>query len=84
MPTTSSILSQINLANVKQFDDIWIKDGNFIFDGWVTKKENNYIYIVYTDNDNKLQEISFKIERPLNRTQIENDNKILYLNKYDV
>ena len=79
-----SVLSQINLANVKQFDDVWIKENDLIFEGWVVKKEGGVLFIVYTDSNKKLQEISFKIERPLDRTQIENNNKILYLNEYDV
>ena len=48
------------------------------------KKEDGVLYIVYTDNNKKLQDILFKIERPLNRTIIESNNKVLYLNKNDV
>ena len=83
-PENKSVLSQVNLGNINQFDDVWIKDGDFIYEGWVVKKEDGVLYIVYTDNNKKLQDILFKIERPLNRTIIESNNKVLYLNKNDV
>ena len=79
-----SVLAQVNLANIKQFDDVWIKENDLIFEGWVVKKEGGVLFIVYTDNNKKLQDALFKIERPLDRTQIEDNGKILYLNKYDV
>ena len=82
--SNNSILSQTNLGNVNQFDDVWIKDGDSIYEGWVVKKEDGVFFIVYTDNNKKLQDILFKIERPLNRTIIESNNKVLYLNKNDV
>ena len=77
-----SVLAQVNLANIKQFDDVWVKENDLIFEGWVVKKEGGVLFIVYTDNNKKLQDALFKIERPLDRTQIEDNGKILYLNNY--
>ena len=69
------------IAEIKQFDDVWIKIDDLIYEGWVVNNEDNNIYIVYTDKNNKLQDIVFKIERPLNRTVLENNRKVLILNK---
>ena len=69
------------IVEIKQFDDVWIKIDDFIYEGWVVNNEDNNIYIVYTDKNNKLQDIVFKIERPLNRTILENNRKVLILNK---
>lgn len=74
----------INLANISQFDDVWIKIGNSIFDGWVVEKIDNTIYVCYTDINNKLADALFTIERPLNRTYIEQNGKVLYLKKDDI
>ena len=73
------VLKQLNLGNVDQFDDVWIQIGDDIFSGWVVERKNAYLSIVYVDNNKKLQDAVFKIERPLNRTVLEQNNKILLL-----
>lgn len=69
------------ISQIKQFDDVWIRIDGVIYEGWVTENKENIVYIVYTDNNNKLQDAVFKIERPLTRTTIENNNKLLILNE---
>ena len=69
------------LLNIKQFDDVWIKIDENIFEGWVTEKIGNVINIVYTDNNSKLEDATFIINRPLDRISIEQNGKILFLNK---
>lgn len=76
--------NNIDLASIKQFDDVWIKCGDNIFEGWVVEKIKNLVYISYTNEKHKLDDAVFTIERPLNRTFIEQNNKILYLNKDDI
>ena len=70
-----------NISQIKQFDDVWIKIDNNIYEGWVTENKENIVYIVYTDDNNKLQDAVFRIERPLTRTTIICNNKTLILNK---
>ena len=72
------------LANIAQFDNVWIKLDNNIFEGWVVERVNNTVYTVYSDSDNKLQDATFTISRPLNRTTLEQNNKVLILNKDDI
>lgn len=69
------------LLNLKQFDDVWIQVDSNIFSGWVVERHDNIAYIVYTDENKKLQDALFKIERPLNRTEITQNKKTLFLNK---
>ena len=71
----------LDLASVNIFDDVWIKVGSNIFSGWVVERNNGILYIVYTDGNKKLQDAVFKIERPLNRTEITQNEKTLLLIK---
>lgn len=79
--TTKKIqIPQKDLSTLKQFDDVWVKIKDEIYEGWVVNIVNTDIQIVYTDKDNKLKDISFLKERPLNRTCIEKTNCSLLLN----
>ena len=69
------------LNNLAQFDDVWIGINNEIFEGWVVERKENIVDIIYTNAQHKLIDVSFKIERPLNRESLEQGNKILYLTK---
>ena len=80
-PVIEASKSLKNISQIKQFDDVWVKIDNSIYDGWVTENKENTVYVVYTDDNNKLQDAVFKIERPLTRTTIEYNNKTLILNK---
>lgn len=77
-PVTSN-KSNLNLANVQQFDDAFVKIGDQMFEGWVVEKTNSTINVVYTDNNKKLHVENFKLERPLNRTELEQNGKTLIL-----
>lgn len=83
-PIEAPVKKEVNLANISQFDDVWIKIDGKLFSGWVIEKVENCIYICYTNENNKLDDIVFTIERPLNRTFIEQDGKVLYLKKDDI
>lgn len=78
-----NILSDINLGNVKIFDDVWIKEDDIIYDGWVFAKSSDYITIIYSKKQS-VYDASFKIERPLDRTIITQNNKTLILKRDDV
>lgn len=69
------------LNNLAQFDDVWIGINSEIFEGWVVERKENIVDIIYTNAQHKLIDVSFKIERPLNRESLEQGNKILYLTK---
>lgn len=69
------------LNNIAQFDDVWIGINSEIFEGWVVERKENIVDIIYTNAQHKLIDVSFKIERPLNRESLEQGNKILYLTK---
>lgn len=71
------------LGDIKQFDDVWIKISDTVFEGWITEIVQDKINIVYTDSNKKLQDISFTIERPLDRTILIENEKTLILNEYD-
>ena len=72
---------EINLSNIKQSDDVWLKIDGKIFEGWVVEKVFNILYISYTNEFNKLEDAEFTIERPLDRTFIEQEGQTLYLVK---
>ena len=69
------------LNEVKQLDDVWVGINDKIYEGWVVECKENNIDVVYTNAQHKLIDVSFKIERPLNRESLEQGNKVLYLTK---
>ena len=79
----SNILTDINIGNIRIFDDVWIQEDDIIYNGWVFAKSNDYITVIYSKNHN-IYDAYFKVERPLDRTKITQNNKTLILNKDDV
>lgn len=70
-------LTQLN--DIKQYDDVQIKIGDNIYEGWVVEKKENVVFIVYTDNSGKLIDTTFTITRPYNRSRLEQSGKTLIL-----
>jgi len=60
------------------FDDVWVKEGNDIYYGWVYEITRRHVTVVY---DNAKRDYKFYIEKQSKQSQIEQDNKILYCNK---
>lgn len=60
------------------FDDVWIKEGNDVYYGWIYEITRRHVTVVY---DNAKRDYKFYIEKQSKQTQIEQDNKILYCNK---
>ncbi len=78
LKTQKSILDK-SIGNIKIFDDVFIKEKDNLFDGWVYSKNSDTIYVVYTDCDQKLQYAEFKIERPLNKKESTQNNITLII-----
>mgnify|MGYP006928580861 FL=1 len=74
-PITS--LTQLN--DIKQYDDVQVKIGESLYDGWVVERKENVVFIVYTDNAGKLIDTTFTITRPYNRNSLEQSGKTLIL-----
>lgn len=68
------IKPNVTLGTLKEYDDVLVKIGDSTYDGWVYGKDSQKIYIVYTDNNNKLEYTELTIERPLNRKEITENN----------
>ena len=60
------------------FDDVWIKDNNDIYEGWVFDITRRHVIVVY---DNAKKDFKFRIEKQTKQTEIKQDDKILYCNK---
>lgn len=73
-----NIVKGVNIGNINIFDDVIVKINNKTYSGWVFDKTNTVLTIVYLDGS-KLLETKFKIERPLDRIQIDENNKTLIL-----
>ena len=65
------------LKDLDILDTVWVKEDDTIFEGWVFDITRRCIIIVY---GNDLRDFRFRMEKPLNRTEIEQSNKILYCN----
>ena len=66
------------IKDLDVFDDIWIKEDDEIYYGWIYEISRRHITVVY---DNAKRDYIFQIIKPLSNTQLEQDNKILYCNK---
>lgn len=73
------IVSLTQLNDIKQYDDVQIKIGDNIYEGWVVEKKENVVFIVYTDNSGRLIDTTFTITRPYNRNRLEQSGKTLIL-----
>lgn len=70
-----------SLKTVKDLDlldDVWIKEDNVIYKGWIFDISRRHITVIY---DNAQRDYKFQLLKPLNRLTIEQDNKILYCNE---
>lgn len=59
-------------------DDIWIKEDNEIYTGWIWDISRRCITVIYGED---LRDYKFQIPRPMNVPEIRQDNKILYCNE---
>lgn len=78
---SNPIKEEINLKTIKdlqEFDDVWIKEDDELFMGWIYDISRRCITVVYGPD---LRDFKFQIPKPLTLTQIEQGNKILYCNK---
>lgn len=78
---TNSIKEETTLKTVKDLqllDDVWIKEDEEIYSGWIWDISRRCITVVYGED---LRDFRFQIPRPMNATTITQDNKILYCNK---
>ena len=65
------------LKDLDYLDSVWIKEDGEVFEGWVFDFTRRCIIVVY---GNDLRDFRFRLEKPLDRTEIEQDGKILYCN----
>jgi len=78
---SNSIKEDATLKTVKDLqllDDVWIKEDEEIYTGWIWDISRRCITVVYGED---LRDFRFQIPRPMNATTIIQDNKILYCNK---
>ena len=79
--TKSPEQNPIKLKTVKDLqlmDDIWVKEDGEIYSGWVWDISRRCITVIYGED---IRDYKFQMQKPLNRTTIEQDNKILFCNK---
>ena len=65
------------VKDLDYLDSVWVKEDSEIFEGWVFDFTRRCIIVVY---GNDLRDFRFRLEKPLDRTEIEQDGKILYCN----
>ena len=66
------------VKDLQLMDDIWVKEDGEIYSGWVWDISRRCITIIYGED---IRDYKFQMQKPLNRTTIEQDNKILFCNK---
>ena len=78
LDTSEANKNKITVKDLQIFDDIWIKDEEEIFKGWIFDISRRCITVVYGED---LRDFKFQIPRPTNVTEIIQGNKILYCNE---
>lgn len=66
------------VKDLQLMDDIWVKEDGEIYSGWVWDISRRCITVIYGED---IRDYKFQMQKPLNRTTIEQDNKILFCNK---
>lgn len=66
------------VKDLQLMDDIWVKEDGEIYSGWVWDISRRCVTVIYGED---LRDCKFQMQKPLNRTSIEQDNKILFCNK---
>lgn len=76
-PDTSEIKIPKEIKDLDILDDVWVKENDITYKGWVFDKSRKHLTICYNvDKDYK-----FRLSKPLTATEITQDNKILYCNE---
>lgn len=65
------------IKDLDVIDDVWIKDGEELFKGWVFERSRRCIYVVYGTDQ---RDYCFQLPRPLTVDKIEQGDKVLYCN----
>ena len=71
----------VKLKTVKDLqimDDVWIKEAEEIYDGWIWDISRRCITVIYGEDS---RDFRFQIPRPMNVIVIGQDGKTLYCNK---
>lgn len=69
------------ISDIKVFDDVYVRINGDVLSGWVTERNGNKIIVLCENKDKTIFETDFTIKRPLDRDYIDEENKVLYLNK---
>lgn len=69
---------QKTIQDLDILDSVWIREEGVLFEGWVFDITRRCIIVVYGKD---LRDFRFRLEKPLDRTEIEQNNKILYCNE---
>lgn len=80
LPKNNKVKKKRTIKDLNIFDSVWIKDEDIIFEGWVFDITRRCIIVVY---GRKLVDFRFRMEKPLDRIEIQQDGKILYCNEPD-
>ncbi len=69
------------INTIEIYDDVWVKEDDILYKGWISNKSNSIIEVVVEKYDGTLKEETFHIKRPLTTSILEDDNKILILDR---
>ena len=78
VPETKTKKSLKKIKNLDFLDTIWVKEEDVIFEGWVFDITRRCIIVVYGKD---LRDFRFRTEKFLDKTEIIQDDKILYCNE---
>lgn len=60
------------------FDDVWVKEDNIIYKGWILDITRRCIVVCYAPD---LRDFRFRVDKFLDKMEMTQDSKVLYANE---
>ena len=73
---------KLTIGTLKQYDDVKVLIDDVLYDAWVIDKKHNLVEVTYNDINELPKFIKFRLERPLDRTEI-TENNITLITEYE-
>lgn len=77
IPETDQKQKLKTLKDLDILDSVWIKEEDVIFEGWIFDITRRSIIVVYGKD---LRDFRFRIDKNMDKTELSQDDKILYCN----
>lgn len=75
-----TLKQKIIIKDLDYLDPVWVKENGIIYEGWVFDITRRCIIVLYGSD---LRDFRFRIDKNMDKTELSQDDKILYCNMPD-